>query len=642
MSVNDVLESLQRKLQAAKSPIVARHTVAGIFATLRKPGIGVETRATVITSCLSRPYKVIVQEAADQLLALTRAGGLPAAEAAEFLLSAITTAASAAAAALADALCQLVVSPATHIGATGAAAGVFDSAATAQPLLRSTRWTGHPLVAALLSNPAAATQLLSSAIAALGEAVATAAAATAASATGGAGSGIAASAASGVAAAAAPPTASLERIWLSLEPFFSFVLLQRHPSSSSATERAGAASSSSATSASASSGAASALATVALAAWLHGQLVRLAVGEPYGAPPWLRRQLLDFLVAHLALGPRGAEADRMQAVQATTDVLDVLEAVLYDSEGEVAVTIAATTGGGLRRRDGCSELETPVAGPLAAALMQLAFEIIMGPGGSGGGGGGGAQEVVGALLRLQRLAPSALQNHLAELSLLTLNAYGKELQGLHRLLHKALRHSHQHHHSPQQPPPPSPQQQQWQYGPKQTSVGPSAADAALSLQPLLAAVAFGTSAAPSGAVPASTWPAHLAAALQRIMDTGNGSRSVGGCTSRKAHGDLCLMRQCRWLLLSLWPEATATISGCRGGSPSPSPLPLPCDLLRWLRSLELALRQRRRMAAAAKAVSEQLPFVTKISDVVSEAALGAMDAHPALTCLLAALLAHHN
>ncbi|GLI61002.1 hypothetical protein VaNZ11_003262, partial [Volvox africanus] len=641
MSVNDILESLQRKLQAAKSPIVARHTVAGIFATLRKPGIGVETRANVITLCLSRPYKVIVQEAADQLLALTRAGGLPAAEAAEFLLSAITTAGSATAAALADALCQLVVSPAAHIGVTGAAAGASDSAANAQPLLRPTRWTSHPLVAALLSNPAAATQLLSSAIAALGGEVAAAAAATAEAAAGGAVSGTAGSAASGVAAITAAPSASLERTWSSLEPFFSFVLLQRHPL---ATERAGAGASASASAASASSGAASALAAVALAAWLHSQLVRLAVGEPYGAPPWLRRQLLAFLVAHLVLGPRGLEADRMQAVQATTDLLDVLEAVLYDREGEVAVTITATTGG-LRRLDDCCYPETSVAMPVAAALMQLAFEIIVGPGGGGGGGGGGgAQEVVAALLRLQRVAPSALQNHLAESSLLTLHAYGKELQGLHRLLHKALRHSHQHHHSPQQPPPPPPQQQwqQWQYGPKQTSVGPSAADAALSLQPLLAEVAFGTSAAPSGAVPASTWPAHLAAALQQIMDTGTGNSSGSGCSSRKAHGDLCLIRQCRWLLLSLWAEATATASDCRGGLPSPSPSPLPCDLLRWLRSLEMALRQRRRMAAAAKAVSEQLPFVTKISDVVSDASLGAMDSHPALTCLLAALLAHPN
>ncbi|GIL81431.1 hypothetical protein Vretifemale_10442, partial [Volvox reticuliferus] len=180
MSINDILESLQRKLQAAKSPIVARHTVAGIFATLRKPGVSVDARATVIALCLSRPFKVIVQEAADQLLALTRAGGLPAAEAAEFLLSAITTAGSATAAPLADALCQLTVSSAADIKVTGATAGLSDSAAVAQPLLRPARWTSHPLVAALLSCPAAATQLLSSAIAALGGALATVAAATAA------------------------------------------------------------------------------------------------------------------------------------------------------------------------------------------------------------------------------------------------------------------------------------------------------------------------------------------------------------------------------------------------------------------------------------------------------------------------------
>ncbi|GIL81430.1 hypothetical protein Vretifemale_10448, partial [Volvox reticuliferus] len=431
---------------------------------------------------------------------------------------------------------------------------------------------------------------------------------------------------------------SWARTWSSLEPFFSFVLLQRH--ASSAAERAGAGASSSAASASASSGA-STLVTVALSAWLHGQLVRLAVGEPYGAPPWLRRELLDFLVVHLALGPRGAEADRMQAVQATTDLLDVLEASLYDSEGEVAATT--------------------VAGPLATALMQLAFEILLGPNG-GGGGGGGAQEVVAALLRLQQLAPAALQNHLAELSLLTLNAHGKELQGLHRLLRNALRHSRQYHHGHQQQPPSlqqqqQQQQQQWQRAPNQTSAETAAADAAFSLQPLLAAVAFGTAAAPSGAVPASTWSAHLAAALQRVMDRSNGG-SCGGdsdaasaagtdgaggrCPPGKAHGDLCLIRQCRWLLLSLWAEVTPTVSGYGIGGSSPHKSPLPCDLLRWLRSLELGLRQRRRMAAAAKAVSEQLPFVTKISDVVLEASLGAMDTHPALTCLLAALLAHSN
>ncbi len=85
--------------------------------------------------------------------------------------------------------------------------------------------------------------------------------------------------------------------------------LQRHPSS--AADRAAAGGGGVGGGAAATAAApslASSLASVALAAWLHGRLVRLACG---GAPyPPLRCRLLEFLTAHLALGPRGAEVDR--------------------------------------------------------------------------------------------------------------------------------------------------------------------------------------------------------------------------------------------------------------------------------------------------------------------------------------------
>lgn len=117
MAANDVLESLQRRLQTAHAPVLARHAVAGIFTTLRKyaSSLPEETRSNAISYCLSRPNKVhavgfaagrsafcagshvpclkllssshsacqqhialaqvVVQEAVGQLLSLVQAGG---------------------------------------------------------------------------------------------------------------------------------------------------------------------------------------------------------------------------------------------------------------------------------------------------------------------------------------------------------------------------------------------------------------------------------------------------------------------------------------------------------------------------------------------------------------------------------------
>ncbi|PNH04359.1 hypothetical protein TSOC_009493, partial [Tetrabaena socialis] len=349
-------------------------------------------------------------------------------------------------------------------------------------------------------------------------------------------------------------------------------------------------------------------------------LVRLAVG----APPGLRLRLLRFLGAHLALGPRGSEADRMRAVQCTVDLLDILEAALYDIDAATAVQPGAAGG--------AAAAEVAAAGrSLADVLLQLAFEVMYST--PGGGGGGGAQELVAALLRLRELVPGVLAGRLAALALLTLSAYGKELQGLHLLLHRALLDG-------QPPQPPQPKQHQ-------PTPADAAADAALSLQPLLAAVAFGTSAlatpaTSTSAASPSAWPAHLALTLQRIMDASGGDDGGSGAVQSYgmpppppspllAHSDLCLHRQCRLLLLSLWAEAAAA-------APGRTPPPPPYDLLRWLGSLELSLRQRRRAAAVSKAAADQLPFAA--SRAADAAAADPADAHPAVACTAAALLAH--
>lgn len=116
---------------------------------------------------------------------------------------------------LADAVVRLVIR-----GSSSSASPAAVAAA-----LRAGRWQSHPLVAVLLSCPAAATQLLSSAMGALA-AAATAAAATAATATAAASAGGAAGGAATAAAAAVAAAAALEGAWAALEPFFSFVLLQ--------------------------------------------------------------------------------------------------------------------------------------------------------------------------------------------------------------------------------------------------------------------------------------------------------------------------------------------------------------------------------------------------------------------------------
>ena len=108
---------------------------------------------------------------------------------------------------------------------------------------------------------------------------------------------------------------------------------------------------------------------------------------------------------------------RMRAVECVSDLLDLLEAVLYDTSAvdqppEAAAAAAAAA-----------------AEAVAEALLQLAFEVMMGSAAAvaaGGGGGGGAAEVVAALVRLQELAPAAVcGRHTAALSLLMLSAHGK-------------------------------------------------------------------------------------------------------------------------------------------------------------------------------------------------------------------------
>ncbi|KXZ46761.1 hypothetical protein GPECTOR_41g726 [Gonium pectorale] len=588
MSATEILESLQRKLHGAASPTIARHSVAGIFATLRKPGISEDARGAAISLCLSRPQKVVAQEAAEQLLSLAASGGLRVPDAVELLLSAITTAGAATAPPLVDALVRMLL--------------LLPTAASAP----TATWSSHPLVAALLSCPAAASQLLSSAVGALGSAAAAVAAAAAAAV---ATPGGRAAPASASASAAAAASAALESAWGRLEPFFSFVLLQRHGAPGAAATASGS-SASAASSAPASSS--SAATSAVLAACLLPSLVRLAAGGPL--PPPLRLRLLHFLCAHVALGPRGSEVDRMRAAQSAADVLDVLEAVLYDIEEGGAVQTP-----GAVHAPAADRAAAAAAAPVASALLQLAFEIMLGSG--GGGGGGGAGEVVAALVRLSELVPGALNGQLAALSLLTLTAYGKELQGLHLLMHRTLRHR----------PPPS-------------GAPPAAsAEAAMSLQPLLAAVAFGTAAGPAA------WPAHLASLLQRAMAGSSGCGGGGDATAEAntdgggAYGDLCMARQCRHLLFSLWSAAAAAASAEDTGQGAHRTGAATTDEpVRFLASLELALRQRRRAAAAAKAAAEQLPFAVRLADSAAAAAgAGAVvEPHPAVSCLLAALLAH--
>ncbi|GFR47063.1 hypothetical protein Agub_g8749, partial [Astrephomene gubernaculifera] len=168
MSANEVLDSLQRRLQSANAPTVARHAVAGIFATLRKPATSAEARTSAISFCLSRPNKVVIQEAADQLLSLALSGGIPTAETVEALLSGLSTAGPSTAPPLADALCRLLVA-----SATAPAPPVhppqqqpYQQQPQQQPsqpppqqqlLYHPGRWTSHPLVCALLACPSAAT-----------------------------------------------------------------------------------------------------------------------------------------------------------------------------------------------------------------------------------------------------------------------------------------------------------------------------------------------------------------------------------------------------------------------------------------------------------------------------------------------------
>lgn len=108
---------------------------------------------------------------------------------------------------LADALCRLVTSSHSSLQPRNQQQQQQHSGHPSGP-----RWSSHPLVAALLSCPAAATQLLASAMTALGqEAAAAEAEAEAAVATG-----------PGVGGA----SPSDGQAWAALEPFFSWVLLQ--------------------------------------------------------------------------------------------------------------------------------------------------------------------------------------------------------------------------------------------------------------------------------------------------------------------------------------------------------------------------------------------------------------------------------
>lgn len=61
MAANEVLEGLQRRLQGTNvPPIVARHAVAAIFATLRNKASNItgDARHAALESCLSRGKKV--------------------------------------------------------------------------------------------------------------------------------------------------------------------------------------------------------------------------------------------------------------------------------------------------------------------------------------------------------------------------------------------------------------------------------------------------------------------------------------------------------------------------------------------------------------------------------------------------------
>ncbi|KAG2488037.1 hypothetical protein HYH03_013343 [Edaphochlamys debaryana] len=608
MASDAVLEGLQRKLQTANSPVVARHAVAGIFATLRKAGsTTVDVRNSIITTCLTRPNKVIAQEASEQLLSLSLGGGLPASEAVELFLSALATAGPATAPPLVDALTRLLVARG-EAGEGSPAAGGAVGATSSTGSVRLGRWTSHPLVSALLACPAASSQLLTAATAALSAAAAAAAAA--------------AGAAPPSAAASAAAFAALDRTWACFEPLFSFVLLQRHappPAASASTSSASGAAPSTSASASASASA-TGLATAALGCWLQGQLVRLAAGAP-PALASIRLRVLSCLTAHLALGPRGAEVDRMRAVQSTTDLLDVLEAIWYDlgHDGGSSTSAAAATD---RSSSAALEAEAAAAAAaLAAALLQLAFELLFGTGGGGGGGagGGGTADVLAAMLRLTETSPAAFRGHLAALSLLTLAAGDKEAHCLYRLMHRTLQSS------------------------GGGGGGGGGADASLCLQPLLSTIAFSTaashSAAAAGAAAPGVWAAALTEALQRRLDGAGGAAADGADGSgdgETTYGDLCLHRQCRRLLLALWSAFDAPKSTAVAAPPG--------DLLRWLHSLELTLRQRRRAAAAGRAAAAQLPFAVRMSDSAAGAAAdggaSALDAHPAVACLLGALLAH--
>ncbi len=114
---------------------------------------------------------------------------------------------------------------------------------------------------------------------------------------------------------------------------------------------------------------------------------------------------------------------RLRAVACAPDLLDVLEAALYDTAPEPTAPTATTAaaGGGVN-----SAAEVQVVGrELAGVLMQLAFELLLpaaaaGGSGVGSGGGGGVQEVVGAMVRLQGLCPDVWAPHAAALALLSM------------------------------------------------------------------------------------------------------------------------------------------------------------------------------------------------------------------------------
>lgn len=200
------------------------------------------------------------------------------------------------------------------------------------------------------------------------------------------------------------------------------------------------------------------------------------------------------------------------------------------------------------------------------------------------------------------------------------------LQGLYLLLHRTLTLPADQQHS----------------AATSTSASASTISAALlsaMSQPLLSRVAYSTNIA------AAKWPSHLLTLIQAtpantrpVLPQPSTSSSPQAQQVQQAHGHLGMTRACTSLLLQLWSDQQLASSAQHQHQGDSAP-ETTSYVLRWLAALEADLRRRRADRAAGPA-SQQLPFSVRMQDVVSELNSPDVETHPAVSALLAALLAH--